>query len=87
MDVTGIVIHVHELLQNGHLEVLQWARNNGCDWDSDTCAMLLTMDIWKCSNGLETMDVNGIVDTCAYAAENGHLEVLQWARNNGCEWD
>ena len=22
--------------------------------------------------------------TCAYAAESGHLEVLQWARANGC---
>ena len=31
------------------------------------------------------MDVNGLM-TCAYAAQNGHLEVLQWARQNGCEW-
>ena len=23
----------------------------------------------------------------AYAAENGHLHVLKWARENGCEWD
>ena len=22
-----------------------------------------------------------------YAARGGHLEVLQWARANGCEWD
>jgi len=22
--------------------------------------------------------------TCAYAAEAGHLQVLQWARENGC---
>ena len=22
--------------------------------------------------------------TCAYAAESGHLEVLKWARENGC---
>ena len=21
----------------GHLEVLQWARANGCAWDADTC--------------------------------------------------
>ncbi len=26
-------------------------------------------------------------DTCAYAAEGGHLEVLQWLRENGCPWD
>jgi hypothetical protein len=25
--------------------------------------------------------------TCWMAAENGHLEVLQWAHANGCPWD
>ena len=25
--------------------------------------------------------------TCAYAAEGGHLEMLQWAFVNGCPWD
>jgi hypothetical protein len=26
-------------------------------------------------------------DTCSYAAHGGHLEVLQWARANGCPWN
>ena len=25
--------------------------------------------------------------TCTYAARDGHLEVLRWARRNGCPWD
>jgi hypothetical protein len=25
--------------------------------------------------------------TCAFAAFAGHLEILQWARANGCPWD
>ena len=25
--------------------------------------------------------------TCQNAAENGHLEVLKWARENGCPWN
>ena len=25
--------------------------------------------------------------TCNYAAKNGHLEVLKWARQNGCDWN
>ncbi|CAN0438640.1 unnamed protein product, partial [Ectocarpus fasciculatus] len=29
---------------NGHLEVLQWARNNGCPWDEKTCS-------WAAGNG------------------------------------
>lgn len=24
--------------------------------------------------------------TCAFAALNGHLDVLKWARENGCPW-
>ena len=25
--------------------------------------------------------------TCAYAAKGGHLDVLKWAKSNGCKWD
>ena len=25
--------------------------------------------------------------TCSFAALNGHLEVLKWARENACPWD
>ena len=25
--------------------------------------------------------------TCSKAARGGHLEVLKWARANGCPWD
>ena len=28
-----------------------------------------------------------VAETCAIAAEGGHLEVLQWLRANGCPWD
>ena len=33
------------------------------------------------------MVVNGIHLTCAYAAINGHLNILIWARQNGCDWN
>jgi len=26
-------------------------------------------------------------ETCAAAAEGGHLHIIQWARANGCPWD
>jgi hypothetical protein len=26
-------------------------------------------------------------NTCACAARSGHLEILKWARFNGCPWD
>jgi len=27
------------------------------------------------------------VDSCSNATAEGHLEVLKWAREKGCEWD
>jgi hypothetical protein len=73
---------------NGHLEVLKWARLNGCPWDE--------MDVCICSGKWTSGGIpvgtfeNGCPwdeETCSYAAKNGHLEVLKWARLNGCPWD
>ena len=71
--------------KNGNLEVLQWARQNGCKWGPNTCVYAaenghLEVLQWARQNGCEWNS-----DTCAYAALNGHLEVLQWARQNGCK--
>jgi hypothetical protein len=37
---------------------------------------------WAHANGCQWNEC-----TCAYAAENGHLDMLKWARENGCPWD
>ena len=71
----------------GQLAVLQWARTNVDNWNSNTCAYAsrnghLEVLKWLRFNGSDWYS-----DTCSYAAENGHLEVLKWARNNGCDWD
>ena len=71
----------------GHLEVLQWARANGCEWHSGTCSNAaegghLEVLQWARANGCLWNAY-----TCSNAAAGGHLEVLQWARANGCEWN
>ncbi len=71
----------------GHLEVLQWARSQGCPWDEDTCAHAargghLEVLEWAREQGCPWDEW-----TCAYAARGGHLEVLKWARSHGCMWD
>eukprot|EP01051_Picozoa_sp_SAG22_P000429 SAG22_NODE_11_length_35583_cov_107.128790_29_plen_345_part_00 len=73
--------------RDGYLDVLQWARANGCDWSASTCSAAargghLEVLQWLRENGC---DWNW--QTCEAAAFHGHLEVLQWARANGCEWD
>ena len=73
--------------ENGHLEILKWARENGCTWDEQTCskaAMNGQLEIlqWARSNGCP-WDTG----TCAYAARSNHLHILKWARENGCPWN
>ena len=72
---------------NGHLDVLKWARENGCKWNSLTCAYAaenghLNVLKWARENGCEWDS-----STCKCAAQNGNLDVLKWARENGCKWD
>ena len=76
-----------EAAKRGHLEMLQWARANGCPWHEGTCwqaALAGRLEVlqWARANGCPWNEV-----ACAHAALGGHLEVLQWARANGAPWD
>ncbi len=75
------------LAQKGCLGVLQWARSQGCPWDTWTCASAakgghLEVLQWARSQGCPRD-----MWTCASAAKGGHLEILQWARRHGCPWN
>ena len=49
------------LAHEGHLEVLQWARANGCPWNSiDLCFALRKEDTWRCCNGRAPTDALGM---------------------------
>ena len=49
--------------ENGHLEVLKWARAKGCPWDDNTCA-------WAALNGhfevLEWAEANGCLGSVTH---------------------
>ena len=69
----------------GHLHILQWARANGCDWDSDTCCAAakaghLHILQWALLNGCMWNK-----DICSAAAGAGHLHILEWLRMIGGE--
>ena len=56
MDALGISTPVSGAAWGGHLEVLQWARANGCPWDERTCKRAaegghLKLLQWAISNG------------------------------------
>ena len=67
--------------------MLQWARANGCPWDSYTCHCAaenghLEVLQWAHSNGCPWD-----AQTTVCAAKGGHLTCLKYARTNGCPWD
>jgi len=73
--------------EGGHLEVLRWARQRGCQWDESTCFAAamggqLNMLKWARQHHCPWDEL-----TCTLAAEFGHLEVLRWAWEHGCPWD
>ena len=78
-----------------HLDVLKWARGNGCDWDSNTftyTALNEHLDVLKWAR--DSLIIFG--NDCPWNSWNLciyhfkwilHLEVLKWARQSSCPWD
>jgi hypothetical protein len=73
---------------NGHLEVLKWLHSLSSKEDIEDKPQTL-------SSPLVTIEFAGLHKnncpwnewTCANAALNGHLEVLEWLHKNGWPWD
>ena len=75
--------------EGGNLEMLQWARANGCPLDSSDPIMCRLAAESENLDMLQWVRANGCVwgeATCARAAQGGYLEVLKWAHENGCPW-
>ena len=70
--------------REGHLEVLRWARQSGCPWSESTCAAAGREATWRCCGGRVGRCPGSDVLECGAGRP---LEVLQWARQDGCPWD
>ena len=77
-NVIGTQSTCSEAARGGHLDVLKWARQAGCEWDADTCSEAARgghLDVlkWARQAGCEWD-----ADTCSDAARGGHLDVLKY---------
>ena len=77
------LVHVHVRGGGGHLEVLQWLRQNGARGTRGRARPWHREATWRCFSGR--------VDGCPWNKETrlaavgaGHMEVHEWARRNGC---
>ena len=68
------------------LHILQWAVDNGCDWNSWTCEAAAEGGYFHILQWAREHGCDWDWMTCYAAAEGGHLHILQWARENGCDW-
>ncbi len=70
-----------EYPERNHLPLLQWARENGCNWDDETC---LYASKYGNLHILQYCVDNGCPfnrDECLeLAADSGHTLVVEWIR-------
>ena len=69
-------IIVQALATYGNVELLQKAFNNGCVLDD---SQIIHDSIY-----VEKYSISSIKNTCALAAQNGHLNVIKFCLKNGC---
>ena len=79
-------------VQGGHLEVLQWAREQDppCPWNSRVCHAAAERGNSEVLQWARDQGCPWDEDRmCELAAKGGHLDVLQWAReqNPPCPWN
>jgi hypothetical protein len=70
----------------GHLEVLKWARDNGCPWDEETCSEAVESGHLEILKYLRSQGCPWDAWACLIAAEGGHLEILKWIYEQGDPW-
>ncbi len=72
---------------NGHLLVLQWLHENGCDWDEKTCSNAANNGHLECLKYAHGNSCWWDDETWLDAANSGQLECLKYAHENGCWWN
>ena len=92
-----------EYERRGELNSLKWARSKGCPWTKPTTELeniRKVLSISGYSNEIiscihtsfgRDMGLSSLMTTqrgaIYLAAQAGHLHIIQWARENGCEWN
>ncbi|KAJ8612938.1 hypothetical protein CTAYLR_006194 [Chrysophaeum taylorii] len=70
----------------GNLEVLRWARGEGCPWTEHAASSAALGGHLKVLTWARHHGCPWDAFTCSQAAVGGHLDVLKWARAGGCPW-
>ena len=70
-----------------HFDVVKWAFENGCHIASLSRIFSNSTGLIKEIQSTRHYAEDCASDVCMFAALNGNMEMLQWARNNRSPWD
>jgi hypothetical protein len=77
----------YNAVENGCLDHLKYAHENGYEWDWLTCCVAAENGHLDCLQYAHENGCEWNKSTCTAAARYGHLDCLQYAHENGCEWN
>jgi len=87
----GALYPISAAAAKGFLNVVQWARSDGCPWDSDACRSAAAGGCLQVLQWMRSQEppCPWNEDVCTAAAGRGDLESLQWLRSQSppCDWD
>ena len=76
----------------GKLNILKWLQEEKCPWNSDiyvhaaSCGHLHILE-WAVNLDPDKSLLRKTTEICAFAARNGHFNIVKFARENGFPWD
>ena len=69
---------------NGRQEVLKWLRENGCPAEAAIMTLLAAIGNLQAIKLAREYGCEWNHNACFVAQKHGHLEVVDWLKQNGC---
>ncbi len=73
--------------ENGHLDCLKYAHDNGCPWNIHTTLFAAKNNHLDCLKYAHENGCPWYIGSTSVSAENGHLDCLKYSHENGCPWN
>ena len=76
-----------EAASNGHLDIIKWAIDNGCEWNEETCNAAASEGHLEILKWAIEHDCPWNSDLLYNALPTNNLEIIQYLLEIGCEAD
>jgi hypothetical protein len=77
----------HDAVLHRQLHIVKYLHEQGCPGTPDLCTTAAWRGCMDMLQYLRSHDYRWNRDTCFAASSNGHLQILKWCVENGCDWE